>query len=180
MSSSSSSLSLCVWEAVDFSDTLTLYFSYTFSRFSDHHVSAWCSPNLLRLKRTLRKSLVPSWRATRVIYTPGSYCSIHSASTWLVLLTPVWLEPLSLLLELERLDSLTDYWPAAAKPWVRWISIAVSFAGSRRLLWWLEIRPRCICKGKVKRCNWRYRWSHRFRPWRMETIFFREMETILV
>lgn len=33
------------------------------------------------LKRTLLRSLVPSRRATRVIYTPGSYCSIHSAST---------------------------------------------------------------------------------------------------
>lgn len=35
----------------------TLYLSYTFSRFSDHQVSAWCSPNLLRLQIHLPKQI---------------------------------------------------------------------------------------------------------------------------
>lgn len=37
---------------------------------------------MLHLNRTLLSSLVPSTSATSVKYTPGSYCSIHSASTW--------------------------------------------------------------------------------------------------
>lgn len=43
------------WPVTDdaLSDPRTLYLSWTFSRFSDHQVSAWCSPNLLRLQDSI-------------------------------------------------------------------------------------------------------------------------------
>ena len=82
-------------------------------------------------------------------------------------------------LELERLVSLADYWPAAAKPRVCWITI-VSFEGSRSVVWRLETGPRrCIRKGEVGRSNWRYRGSHGLWSWMKETVFFREIETVL-